>query len=115
MPEELVDAARLDELAGSSDGQGGTLLAALAGVLTAEEAPACLAGFNEALATNDGTLFSRFGHRLKGTAMIFGAGRLTALCTAAERGEAAATADTLALNETELAALEAVLADRLAL
>jgi HPt (histidine-containing phosphotransfer) domain-containing protein len=112
MPEAAADPAKLDELAAASDGQGGTLLAALIDVLVREEAPACLAGFREALASGDATAFSRLAHRLKGSALVFGASRLAELCLAAETGASPATAETLRAIEGELAALESALQAR---
>jgi HPt (histidine-containing phosphotransfer) domain-containing protein len=110
--EPILDAARLEELAASTDGQGGNLLSALVEVLLAEEEPAAIAGFREALAAGDSTQFSRFAHRLKGTALIFGANRLAALCEAAEAGSAPAAPETLDAIEAEVSALKVALRER---
>src|SRR5438132_8082588 len=95
-----------------SDAQGHTMLSVLTEAMLNEEAPVCLAALRDGVAAADMTSVARYAHRLKGSALVFGAARLAELCAVVER-EPAAGANLLpdiaaALSELEAALTSAV-------
>jgi len=86
------------------------MLEVLAEVFLNDEAPACIGGMGEALAGADLSSFAAYAHRLKGSALVFGAQPLADECLAAERCASPVDGERLLTAiETELANVEAAL------